>query len=257
MKGSRVLSLALGALLLCCGPADDAGEPPSGSTGRPAFPADRARGSAGDGGGEAPSARPGPTEGRVRAVFLGTSLTAGLGLLRDSERFTDRIQAMADSAAIPVEVVNAGVSGETSAGGLRRLDRLLEPPLDVLVVELGANDALRGLPVDAMRDNLREVVRVTRARRPDARIVLVGMEAPPNMGERYTSAFREAFRDVAREEGVQLVPFLLEGVGGVADLNQEDRIHPNAEGHRVIARLLWPTLEPVLREAARTKARGR
>jgi acyl-CoA thioesterase-1 len=252
----RVPHLALLAFLLACGPADDAGPPASGST-------EAASGAApGAGAGvQAPRAQPsdGPSDAvpdqRVRAVFLGTSLTAGLGLLRDSERFTDVLQAMADSAGVPLEVVNAGVSGETSAGGLRRLDWVLAEPLDLLVVELGANDGLRGIPVEAMRENLALVVRRTRERHPAARVLLVAMEAPPNLGQRYTSEFREAFSRVAREEGAGLLPFLLEDVAGVASLNQDDRIHPNPEGHRRIAGTLWPPLEREVHELL--EARGR
>jgi acyl-CoA thioesterase-1 len=188
----------------------------------------------------------------VRAVFLGTSLTAGLGLLRDTERFTDVLQAMADSAGLPVTVVNAGLSGDTSAGGLRRLDWVLQEPADVLVVELGANDGLRGQSVQAMRDNLDAVILRAREMSPDVRIVLVAMEAPPNMGQRYTTDFRQAFVDLAREHDVTLAPFLLEGVAGDPALNQGDRIHPNAEGHRRIAGTLWPHIEPVFREAVST-----
>lgn len=187
----------------------------------------------------------------LRVVFLGTSLTAGYGLSDESARYTARIQARADSAGLPVRVDNAGVSGDTSAGGLRRLDWLLETPLDVLVVELGANDGLRGRDPDAMEDNLREIVRRTREAWPDARVVLVGMEAPSNMGPRYTEAFRSVFPRLAEELDVALVPFLLEGVAGVPELNQDDRIHPTAEGHGRMARTVWDVLGPILeREAA-------
>jgi acyl-CoA thioesterase-1 len=188
-------------------------------------------------------------------VFLGTSLTAGFGLLRDSERFTDVLQAMADSAGVAVAVVNAGVSGDTSAGGLRRLEWVLQQPADVLVVELGANDGLRGQRVDAMKQNLERIIVRARELSPGVEVVLAGMEAPPNLGERYTTDFRRVFQDLAREQDVLLVPFLLEGVAGVPALNQGDRIHPTAEGHRRIARTLWPYLEPVLRAAGAASAR--
>ena len=190
-------------------------------------------------------------EDPVVVVFMGTSLTAGLGLTRDADRFTDLIGAMADSAGMPVEVVNAGVSGDTSAGGLRRLGWVLEEPLDVLVVELGANDGLRGLDPEALESNLREIARRTRERYPDARLVLAAMEAPSNLGPSYTERFRSLYPRVAAEVGATLLPFLLEGVAGEPDLNQPDRIHPNREGHRIIARdVVWPGLEPVLRAAA-------
>jgi len=191
------------------------------------------------------------TKDPVVVVFMGTSLTAGLGLMQNEDRYTDLIAAMADSAGIPVEVVNAGVSGETSAGGLRRLDWVLGEPLDVLVLELGANDGLRGLDPEALESNLREIAQRTRDRYPDVRIVLVGMEAPPNLGPDYTTRFRSLYPRVADDVGATLLPFLLEGVAGEPDLNQSDRIHPNREGHRIIAReVLWPGLEPILRAAA-------
>lgn len=191
---------------------------------------------------------PAEDDGAVRVVFLGTSLTAGFGLLRDSERYTDRLQELADSAGLPARMVNAGVSGETSAGGLRRLDWVIDAPLDVLVVELGANDGLRGQDPAALETNLREIVERTRRRHPDAAIVLVGMEAPTNMGERYASRFRDVFGKVAEESGAALVPFLLDEVAGVPELNQGDGVHPTAEGHRIMARNVWTVLEPLLRD---------
>lgn len=182
-------------------------------------------------------------------VFLGTSLTAGLGVDPEAA-YPAVIGRRLDSLGMPYRVVNAGVSGETSAGGLRRLDWLLREPVAVLVVELGANDGLRGLPPEAMKTNLDEIVRRTRAAHPDAEVVLAGMEAPPNMGERYTEAFRRVFRDLAREHGVALIPFLLDGVAGVPALNQADGIHPTAEGHRIIAETVWKVLEEVLARRA-------
>lgn len=185
---------------------------------------------------------------RPVVVFLGTSLTAGLGLASDEDTYVARVAALADSAGTPIRAVNAGVSGETSAGGLRRLDWVLREPLDVLVLELGANDGLRGQDPGALRRNLTEIVRRTRARYPGVRVVLAGMEAPPNLGPLYTTAFREVFRQVAEDEGARLVPFLLEGVAGVPALNQSDLIHPTAEGHRIMARTVWQVLGPVIAE---------
>jgi acyl-CoA thioesterase-1 len=196
----------------------------------------------------------GDAEDPVVVVFLGTSLTAGLGLEREEDRYPELIGSMADSAGISIEVVNAGVSGDTSAGGLRRLDWILRDPLDILVVELGANDGLRGLDTTQLEANLREIARRARERVPNLTIVFVGMEAPPNLGPRYTERFRSVYPRVAREEGASLLPFLLEGVAGNPDLNQADGMHPNREGHRIIARdVLWPGLEPILREAASAK----
>lgn len=194
------------------------------------------------------------TDDRVVVVFLGTSLTAGLGLERREDGYPELIGAMADSAGIPIEVVNAGLSGDTSAGGLRRLDWVLRGPADVLVVELGANDGLRGLDTEQLESNLREIARRARERYPELRIVLVAMEAPPNLGATYTERFRDVYPRVARDVGASLLPFLLQGVAGDPELNQSDRTHPNPDGHRIIARdVVWPGLEPILREAAAAK----
>jgi acyl-CoA thioesterase-1 len=185
-------------------------------------------------------------EGPV-VVFLGTSLTAGLGLDGSEEGYVARVDALADSAGLPIRAVNAGVSGETSAGGLRRLDWVLRRPLDVLVVELGANDGLRGQDPAALEDNLRAIIRRTRTRYPGTPVLIAGMEAPPNLGPAYTEAFRAVFPRVARDTGAGLVPFLLEGVAGVPELNQPDGIHPTPRGHARMAEILWPHLEPLVR----------
>jgi acyl-CoA thioesterase-1 len=180
-------------------------------------------------------------------VFLGTSLTAGLGLSGPEHAWPARVAEVADSAGLPLVAVNAGVSGDTSAGGLRRLDWILRQPLDVLVVELGANDGLRGQDPEATAENLRRIVRAVRERWPRAAVLLCAMEAPPNMGEEYTRRFRAIFPAVAEETGAVLVPFLLDGVAGVAELNQDDGMHPTPEGHRRMAANVWPSLEPAVR----------
>ena len=180
-------------------------------------------------------------------LFLGTSLTAGYGV-GEGAAFPALIQAKLDSAGLPYRVVNAGISGETSAGGLRRLDWSLQEPVAVLVLELGANDGLRGLPVDELRANLETIIRRTRERYPDVVVILAGMEAPRHFGDAYTSRFRRVFRDLARDHAAMLVPFLLEGVAGDASLNQEDGIHPTVAGHEVMAENVWMVLEGVLRE---------
>lgn len=185
---------------------------------------------------------------RPVVVFLGTSLTAGLGLERDEDTYVARIAELADSAGTPIRAVNAGVSGETSAGGLRRLDWVLREPLDVLVVELGANDGLRGLDPFQLADNLTQIARRTRTRYPDARIVIAGMQAPPNLGPLYTEAFRTTFDSIAEREDALLIPFLLDGVAGVPELNQRDGIHPTPEGHRILAENAWKILGPLLAE---------
>lgn len=180
--------------------------------------------------------------------MLGDSLTAGLGIPK-TEAYPSRLQRKIDAANLAFEVVNAGVSGDTSAGGVRRLDWTLQGDVRVLVVALGANDGLRGLPVSELKRNLKTIVSTARER--GIAVLLAGMEAPPNVGAEYTTAFRQAYQEVAREERVPLVPFLLEGVAGRADLNQSDGIHPNAEGTRLVAETLWPALEPILQDAAR------
>ena len=157
------------------------------------------------------------------------------------------IQQMIDSAGLPYRVVNAGVSGETSSGLLRRVDWLLQQELAVVVIETGANDGLRGVPVNAMKDNLRQIIRRIRAAKPDVAIALIQMEAMPNMGAIYTNGFRAAFPALAREENVRLLPFLLDGVAGVRELNQGDGIHPNEEGERIVAQNVWRALKPMLR----------
>lgn len=182
---------------------------------------------------------------RRTILFLGTSLTAGLGLDPDSA-YPQQIQRKIDASGLSYQVVNGGVSGETSAGLLRRLDWVLRRPADVVVVETGANDGLRGLPVSATRSTIGEILSRIRRDRPKAAILLVQMEAPPNLGHEYTSAFHAMFPEVAREHGVTLLPFMLEGVAGEQRLNQADGIHPNNDGERIVAENVWRVLRPVL-----------
>ncbi len=179
-------------------------------------------------------------------LVVGTSITAGLGL-DPSEAYPAVLQAMVDSAGLRYRVVNRGVSGETSAGAVQRIDWLLRQPVAVLVLETGANDGLRGLTPDSLRANLEAIVLRARRKEPPPAILLLGMEAPPNLGAPYTAAFRAAYRDAARDLGVPLVPFLLAGVGGVDSLNQADGIHPTAAGQRRIAETVWPALRPLLK----------
>ena len=189
-------------------------------------------------------------ESRRKILFAGTSLTAGLGLEPDSA-YPQMIARKVDSLGLPYDVVNAGVSGETSAGLLRRIDWLLREPFDVVVVETGANDGLRGTPVATVRANIQQVVDRVKAARPDAAILLVQMEALPNLGERYTSEFRAMFPELARRNRIQLLPFLLEGVAGERGLNQADGIHPNLAGERIVAENVWRGLRPVLERRLR------
>lgn len=183
-----------------------------------------------------------------RIVFLGDSLTAGLGLPRE-EAVPSLIQEWLHADGYPYEVVNAGVSGDTSAGGLSRLEWSLEGDVEILVIELGANDGLRGLPVSQMKSNLSEIL--ARAQQRGITVILTGMEAPPNYGIAYTSEFRQVFRDLADEHDVAFVPFYLEGVAGIPSLNNSDGMHPNAAGARIIAETLWRALEPVIEKHER------
>lgn len=178
-------------------------------------------------------------------LFLGTSLTAGRGL-DVSQAYPALIQQKIDSAGLSFRVVNAGENGGTSAGGVRRIEWRLHQPVAVLLLELGANDGLRGQDLEALRANLQEIIDRTRAAHPEVAIVLAGMEAPPNLGARYTDQFRRVFVDVARDNQAELIPFLLEGVAGVAELNQADGIHPTAGGQRAIAENVWRVLQSVL-----------
>ena len=192
----------------------------------------------------APAASTNPANGNApRIVFLGDSLTAGYGLDKD-ESVPSLIQKRLQDAGYPYEVVNAGVSGDTSAGGLSRLDWSLAGDVKVLVVELGANDGLRGLPVNELKRNLTEII--TRAQARNIKVILTGMEAPPNFGPAYTSEFREVYRTLSREHDVAFVPFYLEGVAGIPSLNIADGIHPNAEGSRIVEKTIWSALEPLL-----------
>jgi acyl-CoA thioesterase-1 len=188
------------------------------------------------------------TDDRPRVVVLGDSLTAGLGLPRE-DAYPSLLQRRLDEAGLPLQVVNAGVSGDTSAGGLRRLDWALEGDVRVLVLALGANDGLRGLPPAELQRNLTAIVERARARGAD--VVLAGMEAPPNFGAAYTAAFRRVYRELAARYRLALVPFLLDGVAGVERLNQRDGLHPTAAGARRIADNVWPVLRPVIERAVR------
>lgn len=192
---------------------------------------------------DAPRALPG--DARRTVLFIGTSLTAGYGLDPDSA-YPQQIQAMIDSARLPYTVVNAGVSGETSSSLVRRIDWLLRQRFDVVVIETGANDGLRGIPIETMRSNIQQVIERIRASRPAARIALVQMEALPNLGRSYTQRFRAVFPELASRNKIVLLPFLLENVAGVRDLNQGDGIHPNYEGERMVAQNVWKGLKPLL-----------
>lgn len=192
----------------------------------------------------------------ARILFFGTSLTAGLGVDPD-EAYPALLHNRFDSLGLAVEVVNAGVSGETSAAGLRRIEWLLGQPVAVLVLELGANDALRGLELKAAKENLQEIISRTRAKYPQVQIVVAGMQAPPNLGRPYTEEFRRMFVDLARDNKAALIPFLLEGVGGHPELNQVDGIHPTPAGHRILADNVWKVLVSVMPEIHEREKEGK
>jgi acyl-CoA thioesterase-1 len=195
-------------------------------------------------------APPAPAGGeRGRIVFLGTSLTAGLGLDPD-QAYPALIQRKLDAEGLRFEVVNAGVSGETSAGARRRIDWVLRQPAAVLVIETGANDGLRGLEVDSLRSNIQAMIDEAESQSPKPVVVLVGMRAPPNLGFGYSRRFQRVYPELARENDLPLVPFLLDGVAGDAALNQADMIHPTADGQRRMAETVWEVLEPVLRRGS-------
>ena len=235
-----VLSFAIAGLLAgaACRPSTSGPSTPEGPT--------EARGP-GRSGQATPPASSVKTESKPRIVCLGDSLTAGLGLSPDAS-YPARLQRKLDDRGYRYEVVNAGVSGDTSAGGLRRLDWSLEGDVKILVVALGANDGLRGLSPQDMKANLTTIL--DRAREKGITVILAGMEAPPNYGADYTRQFREVYRDLAKESEVRFVPFLLHGVAGISGLNQADGIHPNARGAQLVADLVWPALEPMLARPA-------
>jgi acyl-CoA thioesterase I len=186
---------------------------------------------------------------RGRIVFLGTSLTAGLGLDPD-QAYPALIQQKLDEAGLRYEAVNAGVSGETSASARRRIEWLLRQPAAVLVIETGANDGLRGLEVDSLRSNIQAIIDVAGRQSPKPAVVLVGMRALPNLGFGYSRRFERVYSELARQNDLPLVPFLLDGVAGRSALNQADMIHPTAEGQRRMAETVWKVLEPVLRRGS-------
>lgn len=180
-----------------------------------------------------------------RILFFGNSLTAGYGLEPD-QAFPALIQQRIDSLNLPYKVINAGVSGETTSGGRSRIDWLLKQPVDVFVLELGANDGLRGVSTEETYNNLKAIIGKVRAKYPDVKVVLAGMQIPPSMGQQYAQDFREIYTSIAEEENVALIPFLLEGVAGNRELNQGDGIHPTEEGQEILAENVWDTLEPIV-----------
>lgn len=167
-------------------------------------------------------------------LFFGDSLTAGMGLSKE-QAFPALVQEILEKKGKNVNVVNAGLSGETTAGGLSRIDWILRSPIDIFVLELGANDALRGLPLDQTKQNLQGIINKVKLKYPDVKIVIAGMMAPPNLGVQYTNKFSAIYPTIAHENNLTLIPFILENVAGYVDLNLPDGIHPNVEGHKIVA----------------------
>ncbi|PHN02788.1 arylesterase [Flavilitoribacter nigricans] len=182
-----------------------------------------------------------------KVIFFGDSLTAAYGL-DPGEGFPAIIQSKLDDAGYNYKVVNAGLSGETSAGGNERVDWVLQQSVDIFVLELGGNDGLRGFDPEVTYNNLQAIIDKVKAKAPEARIILAGMEAPPNMGQEYTQAFRGVYGRLAETNDLSLIPFLLDDVGGIPDLNLPDGIHPNREGQKIVAENVWEVLQPLLEE---------
>jgi len=184
-------------------------------------------------------------ENKKVILFFGDSLTAGYGLEK-GEAFPEILQQKIDSLGLSYRVVNAGLSGETTSGGKNRIDWVLKQNVDVFFLELGANDGLRGIPVAETKNNLQQIIDFVREQNPEIEIILAGMQIPPNMGQEYTREFRAIFPDLAEENNVNLIPFLLEDVAGIPELNQQDGIHPTAEGQEILAENVWDVLKPIL-----------
>ncbi len=178
-------------------------------------------------------------------VFFGNSLTAGYGV-DPTEAYPALIQNTIDSLKLNYKVINAGVSGETSAGGYGRIEWILRQPVDVFVLELGGNDGLRGIPLAETKKNLQAIIDKVKTKYPRAKIILEGMQIPPNMGQRYAADFKNIYPELAAKNNTVLIPFLLKNVGGDAKLNQQDGIHPTAEGHKIVAQNVWDVLKGVL-----------
>lgn len=187
-----------------------------------------------------------PAAKKKTIVFFGNSLTAGYGLDDPNQAFSGLIQKRIDSLGLNYKVINAGVSGETTSGGNSRIDWLLKQPLDVFVLELGGNDGLRGIPVTETKKNLQTILDKVKAKYPDAKLVLAGMQIPPNMGQEYASEFKAVYAEISDKNNITLIPFLLEGVGGNAKLNLPDGIHPTAEGHKILAENVWARIKDLL-----------
>ncbi len=179
-------------------------------------------------------------------LCFGDSLTAGMGLEDSNDAFPGLLQTKIDSLGLDYVVVNSGLSGETTAGGKSRVKWVLNQEVDIFLLELGANDGLRGVPLTETRSNLQAIIDIVQNENPNTIIILAGMELPPNMGQDYTTEFRNIFADLAKTNDLKFIPFILENVGGIAELNQSDGIHPTVEGHKIVANTVWEVLETAL-----------
>jgi len=179
-------------------------------------------------------------------LCFGDSITAGYGLDDTEDAFPGLLQEKIDSLNLEYTVINSGLSGETTAGGRSRIDWVLNQSIDIFLLELGANDGLRGVPLSETRANLQAIIDMVQEKSPTTTIILAGMQLPPNMGQEYTTEFKQLFVDIAKNNGIAFIPFILENVGGIADLNQSDGIHPTEEGHKIVANTVWEVLKPML-----------
>ena len=181
-------------------------------------------------------------------LFFGDSITAGYGLDDTNDAYPALIQSKIDSLGLAYEVINSGLSGETTAGGSSRIQWILNQNIDVFVLELGANDGLRGVALQETRNNLQAIIDAVRSKNPKTKIVLAGMQLPPNMGLDYTTGFKNIFSEIAQKNNLALIPFILKDVGGIASLNQSDGIHPTIAGHKIVANTVWEVVEPIITE---------
>ena len=189
-----------------------------------------------------------PTDSTCTKTILcfGDSITAGFGLDDTNDAYPNLLQQKIDSLGLNYTVVNSGVSGETSAGGESRISWVLNQEVDIFLLELGANDGLRGVALSETKSNLRSIINTVKEKSPDTKIILAGMQLPPNMGKDYTSKFRQLYSDLAEKNDVEFLPFILKDVGGIEDLNQDDGIHPNKKGHKIVADNVWEVLKPMI-----------
>jgi acyl-CoA thioesterase-1 len=179
-------------------------------------------------------------------LCFGDSITAGYGLEDSNDAFPAILQEKIDSLNLKYIVVNSGLSGETTAGGKSRIDWVLNQDIDIFLLELGANDGLRGVPLSETRSNLQSIIKTVKEKSPKTKIILAGMQLPPNMGQKYTTGFKQLFFELAKANNLAFIPFILKDVGGIAELNQSDGIHPTVEGHKIVAHTVWEVLKPML-----------